>query len=266
MKLVWDGIEQGVGRMRILTLIRQVLDAEESVRIRNGMVELEGSKLVMDTMDEYGVEEALRLREAGAEAEIVVVTVGPARAEEALRTALAMGADRGVHVVTEVALDAIALSSVMAQIAKAEGAELIFCGGQQADWDSQALGAATAERLGWAQATWTSALGLKGEMLVGKHEADEGSESFEVELPAVVTTQQGLNEPRYPTLPGIMRSKKKEIRRETLEGFGVVPKLMVRGVEIQVKERLRKILDGRDAVSAAAQLVTMLREEAGVIA
>ena len=97
--------------MRILTLIRQVLDAEESVRVRNGAVELEGSKLVMDTMDEYGVEEALRLRERGAaDAEIVAVAVGPARAEEALRTALAMGADRGVHVVTDVALDAIALS------------------------------------------------------------------------------------------------------------------------------------------------------------
>ena len=256
--------------MRILTLIRQVLDAEESVRVRNGAVELEGSKLVMDTMDEYGVEEALRLRESGAsasikEAEIVAVAVGPARAEEALRTALAMGADRGIHVVTDVALDAIALSAVMAKIAKAEGAELIFCGGQQADWDSQALGAATAERLGWPQATWTSALEIKGSTLVGKHEADEGSESFEVALPAVVTTQQGLNEPRYPTLPNIMKSKKKEIRKETLEGFGVAPKLKVNGAEIQVKERLKKILDGKDAAGAAAQLVKMLREEAGVI-
>jgi electron transfer flavoprotein beta subunit len=258
--------------MKILTLIRQVLDAEESVRVRNGAVELEGSKVVMDTMDEYGVEEALRLREAGAEAEVVVVAVGPARSEEAIRTALAMGADRGIHVVTDVALDAIALSSVMARIAKAEGAELIFCGGQEADWDSQALGAATAERLGWPQATWTSALELKGALesknltLVGKHEADEGSEAFEVELPAVVTTQQGLNEPRYPTLPNIMKSKKKEIRKETLEAYGVVAKLKVNGVEIQVKERLKKILDGKDAAGAAAQLVKMLREEAGVIA
>jgi electron transfer flavoprotein beta subunit len=254
--------------MRILTLIRQVLDAEESVRVRNGAVELEGSKLVMDTMDEYGVEEALRLRESGAEAEIVAVAVGPARAEDALRTALAMGADRGVHVVTDgsddVVGDAIALSAVMAKIARDEGAELIFCGGQQADWDSQALGAATAERLGWPQATWTSALELRGSTLVGKHEADEGSESFEVALPVVVTTQQGLNEPRYPTLPNIMKSKKKEIRKETLEGFGVAPKVKVNGAEIQVKERLKKILDGKDAGTAAAQLVKMLRET-GVI-
>ncbi|MFP5232900.1 MAG: electron transfer flavoprotein subunit beta/FixA family protein [Acidobacteriota bacterium] len=252
--------------MRILTLIRQVLDAEESVRVRDGAVELEGSKLVMDTMDEYGVEEALRLRESGAAAEVVVVAVGPARAEESIRTALAMGADRGVHVVTDVALDAIALSAVVAQIARDEGAELIFCGGQQADWDSQALGAATAERLQWPQATWTSQLEMKGSTLVGKHEVDEGSETFELQLPAVVTTQQGLNEPRYPTLPNIMKSKKKEIRKEILETFGAVPRIKVTGQEIQVKERMRKILDGKDAAAAAAQLVKMLREEAGVIA
>jgi electron transfer flavoprotein beta subunit len=255
--------------MRIITVIRQVLDAEESVRVRGGVVDLEGSKLVMDTMDEYGVEEALCLREAApgeTPVEIVALAVGPERAEESIRTALAMGADRGVHVVTEVTLDAIALSAVVAQVARDESAELIFCGGQQADWDSQALGAATAERLQWPQATWTSQLERKGPMLVGKHEVDEGSETFEVELPAVVTTQQGLNEPRYPTLPNIMKSKKKEIRKQPLEAFGVTPKLKVLGAEIQVKERRRKILDGKDAAAAAEQLVKMLREEAGVIA
>ena len=251
--------------MRILTLIRQVLDAEESVRVRNGTVDLESSKLVMDAMDEYGVEEALRLRERGADAEIIALAIGPVRAEDALRTALAMGADRGIHVVTDVALDAIALSAVVAQIARAEQAELIFCGGQQADWDSHALGAATAERLQWPQATWTNALELNGTVLTGKHEADEGSEAFELSLPAVVTTQQGLNEPRYPTLPNIMKSKKKEIRKETLDAFGVAPKLKVTGVEIQVKERLKKILDGKDATAAASQLVKLLRDEARVI-
>lgn len=252
--------------MRILTVIRQVLDAEESVRIRDGKVDLDNSKLVMDTMDEYGVEEALRLREAGADAEVVVLAIGPARVEEALRTALAMGADRGVHVETDIALDAIALSSVVAQVARTEQAELILCGGQQADWDSHALGAAIAERLEWPQATWTSALELKGNTLIGKHDADDGSESFELRLPAVVTTQQGLNEPRYPTLPNIMKSRKKEIRKETLDSFGVTAKLQVTGAEIQVKERLKKILDGKDGPAAAAQLVSLLRQEARVIA
>ena len=252
--------------MKILTVIRQVLDAEESVKLAGGAVDVSSSKLVLDTMDEYGVEEALRLREAGAEAEIIAVAVGPARLEEAMRTALAMGADRGVLVESDVALDAIALSAVLAEVAKAEGAELIFCGGQQADWDSQALGAATAERLGWPQATWTSKLSLSGTTLSGKHDADAGAESFEVALPAVVTTQQGLNEPRYPTLPNIMKSKRKEVKRQTLAEFGVTPKLKVLGQEIQVKQRANRIVDGKDAAAAAAQLVQFLREEAKVIA
>lgn len=252
--------------MKILTLVRQVLDAEETVKLSGGAVDVESSKLVMDTMDEYGVEEALKLREDGLDAEVVVVGVGPSRIEEALRTALAMGADRAVLVEADVALDAIALSKVVAEVAKAEGAELIFCGGQQADWDSQALGAAVAERLGWPQATWTSALSVSGSSLSGKHDADEGSETFEVALPAVVTTQQGLNEPRYPTLPGIMKAKKKEIKRQTLAEFGVAPKVKVLGQEIQVKQRAGRVVDGKDAAAAAAELVKFLREEAKVIA
>jgi electron transfer flavoprotein beta subunit len=256
--------------MRILTYIRQVLDAEESVHIANNAVALENSKLVMDTMDEYGVEEALRLRESGIEAEIVAVAVGSARVQDALRTALAMGADRAIHVETDVRLDAIALSKVLAQLAKQEEASLILSGGQQADWDSHALAAATAERLNWPQVTWTSALALAGTTLTGKHDADEGSESFTLELPAVVTTQQGLNEPRYPTLPNIMKSKKKEMRKESLDGpdaqFDVTPKLKFVSAEIQVKNRLNKILDGKDAPAAAAQLVDLLRNEARVIA
>ena len=253
--------------MRILTVIRQVLDAEESVSIQDGSVALDGRKLVLDTMDEYGVEEALRLREAGAaEAEIIALAIGPARVEEALRSALAMGADRAILVETDAPLDVIAVSSVVAQVARSEKIDLVFCGGQQADWDSHALGAATAERLEWPQATWTNALALRDGVLTGKHDVDGGSESFAVPLPAVVTTQQGLNEPRYPTLPNIMKAKKKELRRVPLADFGVSAKLRVAGVEVQVKERRRNIFDGKDASAAAARLVDLLRNDAGVIA
>ncbi len=251
--------------MRILTFVSQVPGAEERLKISNGNVDLTSCKLVMDTMDEYGVEEALRLREAGAGAEIVVVAVGPARVEDAIRAALALGADRGVHVQSDAPLDVIALSAVVAQVAKAEQADLIFCGGQQADSDSQALGAALAERLGWPQATWTNALRLQGNTLTGRHDIDEGVEAFTVVLPAVVTAQQGLNEPRYPTLPSIMKSRKKEIRRETLDASGVKTRLKIVGAEIQTKERIHKILDGKDAVAAATQLVELLRKEAKVI-
>ncbi len=252
--------------MRILSVIRQVLDAEESVKMMDGKVDLSSSKLVIDTMDEYGVEEALRLREAGTEVEVVALAIGPARCEEALRSALAMGADRAILVEANVILDVIAVSEVVAQVAKKEQVDLIFCGGQQADWDSQGLGAATAERLGWTQATWTNALKMEGQQLSGQHDCDAGSEAFVVSLPTVVTTQQGLNEPRYPTLPNIMKSRKKELRRDSLESYYSQPKLKILSAEVQVLERRHTILDGKDANAAATQLVSLLRDEARVIA
>lgn len=252
--------------MLIFTLIRQVLDAEENVRVEQNAVALAASKLVMDTMDEYGVEEALRLRERGVPAEIVAVAVGPARLQDALRTALALGADRAIHVETDLPLDVLAVSQVVATLAREEAADLIFAGGQQADWDSHALGAATAERLDWPQVTWANALALEGTTLTGKHDVDEGSESFSVDLPAVVTTQQGLNEPRYPTLPGIMKAKKKETRKESLDRFQAASSVVLEGAAIQVKTRLNTILDGKDVQGSAARLVELLRTEARVIA
>jgi electron transfer flavoprotein beta subunit len=251
--------------LRILSVLRQVLDAEENVRVKEGSVDLSASKLVIDTMDEYGLEEALRLRDAFSDIEVIALAVGPIRCEEALRTALAIGADRAILVEATEPLDVIAVSDVVSQVARKEQIGLIFCGGQEADWDSQALGAATAERLNWPQATWTSALNLQDRELTGSHDVDEGSESFVLSLPAVITTQQGLNEPRYPTLPNIMKAKRKELRREPLEDFGVRPKLKFLGSEIQVRERLHNILDGKDVNMAAQQLVDLLRNEARTI-
>jgi electron transfer flavoprotein beta subunit len=251
--------------VRILVVIRQVLNAEESVRIKDGAVDFASATLVIDPMDEYGIEQALRMREAADGIEVVALAVGPARCEAALRSALAMGADRAILVEADGPLDAIALSSVIAQVARAESVDLIFCGGQQADWDSQALGAATAERLGWPQATWTNALSLDGTQLIGKHDVDSGNESFTVQLPAVVTTQQGLNDPRYLTLPNIMKAKRKELRREALDSFNVKPKLKVLCAEVQVRARLRTMIDGKDAAAAGAQLVDLLRNQARVI-
>jgi electron transfer flavoprotein beta subunit len=252
--------------MRVLALVRQVLDAEESVRITGDRVDLSSSRLVLDTMDEYGVEQALRLRDAGAATEVVALGVGSPRTEEVLRTALAMGADRAILVETEEALDVIAVSRVVATVARAEAVDLILCGGQQADWDSHALGAATAERLGWPQATWTNALSLEDGELVGRHDVDGGSESFQVALPAVVTTQQGLNEPRYPTLPNIMKAKRKELRRDLVAAYDAVPKLRVLHAGIQVRQRARTLLDGKkDVEQAAAQLVHLLRNQARVL-
>ena len=253
--------------MRILTYIRQVLDAEESVHVANNSVALENSKLVMDTMDEYGVEEALRLRERGIEAEIIALAVGPARVQDALRTALAMGADRAIHVETDVRLDAIALSKVT-RAARHAGSSRPSSSpaasrptGTRTPSPLQPPNASTGRR-----SPGPAPSNFHGTTLTGKHDVDEGSETFTLELPAVVTTQQGLNEPRYPTLPNIMKSKKKEMRKESLEQFDVTPKLKFISAEIQVKNRLNKILDGKDVPAAAAQLVDLLRNEARVIA
>lgn len=253
--------------MNILTLVRQVPDAEARVKVSGQAVDLEGTTVVIDGMDEYGVEEALRLREGGAPVEqIIALAVGPQRNEDALRTALAMGVDRAIHVETTEKLDAIAISKIVAQVAQAENATLILVGGQEADWDSQALGAASAERLGWPQLTWTNELNLEGETLTGRHDVDEGNESFQASLPAVVTTQQGLNEPRYPTLPNIMKAKKKELRKDTLEQYGVQGKVRTVNAEIQTRARLNKMIDGKDPQAAAAELLNLLRNEAKVIA
>ncbi|WP_291424421.1 electron transfer flavoprotein subunit beta/FixA family protein [Deinococcus sp.] len=253
--------------MKILTLVRQVPDAEARVKLSGNSVDLEGTTVVIDGMDEYGVEEALRLRESGAPVEeIVALAVGPQRNEDALRTALAMGVDRAIHVETGEKLDAVSLSKLVAQVAQAESAGLILVGGQEADWDSQALGAATAERLGWPQLTWTNELRVEGDAITGRHDVDEGNESFRAPLPAVVTTQQGLNEPRYPTLPNIMKAKKKELRKDTLEQYGVEPRVRTVSAEIQTRARLNKMIDGKDPQVAAAELLNLLRNEAKVIA
>lgn len=251
--------------MRILAVLRRVLDAEETVQVRGGTVDLENSKLVMDTMDEYGVEQALRLREQGHAEEVVALAAGSERVQDVLRAALAMGADRAIHIVTAEVLDPIALSKPIAQLAQEEKVDLVLTGGQQADWDSQALGAAIAERLRWPVVTWTNALELRDGEARGKHDVDEGSEQFRVPLPLVVTTQQGLNDPRYPTVPNIMKARRKEIRRESLERFQAVSRIRLVSCEIQVKTRMRKIIDGKDVRSAAAQVADFLERQAGVI-
>jgi electron transfer flavoprotein beta subunit len=169
--------------MRILALVRQVLDAEENVRVRDGKLDLSANKLVLDTMDEYGVEEALRIRELVPEIEVIVMAVGASRCEAVVRSALALGADRGILVETEEPLDVIAVSGVVAKVAQREGVELILCGGQQADWDSQALGPAVAENLNWPQVTWVTKLLVQDGQLTGKHDVDEGMAMFAVTLP-----------------------------------------------------------------------------------
>ena len=251
--------------MKILSLVRQVPDAEASLRVSEGTLDLTTTQLVMDTMDEYGVEQGLRLREAGTDIEVIALAVGPAKNEEMLRSALALGADRAIHVRADVTLDPVALSKVVAQVAKSEGANLIFCGGRQADWDSEALGGAVAERLGWPQLTWTTQLTLETDTLHGRHDTEDGSEAFAVTLPTVITTQQGLNEPRFATLPNIMKARRKELRLDTLETYGVGPMVRITKTELPSRARLRDIeLTGSDPAPATAKVAEVLRKQAEV--
>jgi len=251
--------------VKIVTVLKQVPDAEARVRVADGVVDLAGVTFVMDGMDEYGVEEAIRLREGGHDVEIVAVALGPERYEDAIRTALALGADRAVHIETDERLDAIAQARVFAELIKDEGAELVLLGGKQADWDSAALGPALAAVLDWPHSDWTTDLALEGDRLELRHDTDDGSETLSVALPAVVTTQQGLNEPRYPTLPNIMKAKRKELAKKSLDDFAAVEKrTAVVSEAIQVKSRQGKMLSG-EPKEAARELARLLRDEAKVI-
>ena len=250
--------------MKILCLIRQVPDAEAKVKASAGAVDLSGATFALDGMDEYGVEQALRMNEGGVNT--VAVAVGPARFEDAIRRALAMGLERAIHVQTDELPDAVTQAKLLKQIVLEEAPDLVFVGGQHADTDSQAMGAALAEALGWNLVTWTTELGVDGGSVTATHDVDDGKEQLGFALPAVVTTQQGLNEPRYPTLPNIMKAKKKELLKKTPADYGVSgSKVRVVNQEIQERARLHKIIDGKDPVAAAEELVKLLHEEAKVI-
>ncbi len=253
--------------MKFVAIIRQVPDGEAKLREEGGRIDLSGATMILDQMDEYAVEEIIQLKEKhGGEA--VIVAFGPERTKEAIRTALAMGADRAVFVKYEGDVDPITEAKALAKVLEEEAPTVVFTGGQQADWDSYALGPAVAEALGWPSVAWTTQFELLDEgKAKAKHDMDEGAQVVEVALPAVLTTQQGLNEPRYPTLPGIMKAKKKEIKEIPAEELGVSgTKVEILSQEIVQIERKQKILDGtKEPEKAAEELVKLLHEEAKVI-
>lgn len=249
--------------VKIVTILKQVPDAEARVRPAADGIDLSGATYVIDGMDEYGVEQALRIREAGVEAEVIALALGPKRFEEALRTALAMGADRAVHIETDAEIDPVAQALLLAPVITETGATLVLVGGKEADWDSAALGPAVAEALGWPHVDWTTELRFEQDDVVAHHDTDEGSETLRLPLPAVITTQQGLNEPRYPTLPNIMKAKRKDLAKRALDG-DAQPRSVVEKRTIQTRARLANVLSG-DPVEAGKELARLLVEEAKVI-
>ena len=249
--------------MKILVSVKRVIDANVKVRVMpdGSGVDLNGVKMSMNPFDEISVEEALRLKEAGKAEEVVVVSVGPAKAEETLRTALAMGADRAVLVETDDAVEPLAVAKILKGVAEAEQPGLIIVGKQAIDDDSNQTGQMLSALLGWPQATFASKVEVGSGSAEVTREVDGGLQTIEVKLPAVVTTDLRLNEPRYASLPNIMKAKKKPLDKKSPADFGVdtAPRLKV----LKTEEP-----SGRKAgvkVKSVAELVEKLKTEAGVL-
>ena len=217
--------------MKILVPVKRVVDYNVKIRVKpDGTgVELANVKMSMNPFDEISVEEALRLKEAGKAEEVVVVSIGPAKAEETLRTALAMGADRAILVETDDVVEPLAVAKILKGVAEAEQPGLVILGKQAIDDDSNQTGQMLAALLGSAQATFASKIEIDGEKAKVTREVDGGLQTIEVKLPAIVTTDLRLNEPRYASLPNIMKAKKKPLDKKSPGDFGVdtAPRLKV---------------------------------------
>ena len=249
--------------MKVLVAVKRVIDYNVKVRVkadRTG-VETANVKMSMNPFDEIGVEEAIRLREAGKAEEIVAVSLGPQQCQETIRTALAMGTDRGIHVKTDEELQPLAVAKLLKAVIEEERPGLVILGKQAIDDDSNQTGQMVAALLGWPQATFASKLDIGEESARIIREVDGGLDTVDVRVPCVMTTDLRLNEPRYASLPNIMKAKKKPIGEKTPEELGVdiTPRLKT----VQVTEP-----SGREAgikVESVAELVDKLHKEAGVI-
>ncbi|QRG06805.1 electron transfer flavoprotein subunit beta/FixA family protein [Xanthobacter dioxanivorans] len=249
--------------MKILVPVKRVVDYNVKVRVKSdgSGVELANVKMSMNPFDEIAVEEALRLKEAGKATEVVAVSIGPAQASETLRTALAMGADRGILVKTAATVEPLAVAKILKGVVGEEAPGLVILGKQAIDDDCNQTGQMLAALLGWPQATFASKVVVEDGGVVVTREIDGGLQTIKLNGPAIVTTDLRLNEPRYASLPNIMKAKKKPIAEKTPADYGVdvAPRLEV----LKTQEPA-----GRKAgvkVGSVAELVAKLKDEAGVI-
>ena len=250
--------------MKALVAVKRVVDYNVKVRVKsdNTGVELANVKMSMNPFDEIAVEEAVRLKEAGLATEVVVVSCGPAACQETLRTALAIGADRAILVdCGETELQPLAVAKLLKAVCAAEAPQLVVCGKQAIDDDANQVGQMLAALQGWPQATFASKLVLADGKAQVTREIDGGLETLEIGLPAVVTTDLRLNEPRYASLPNIMKAKKKPLDTTTPATLGVdvAPRLKT----LKVSEPPRR--QGGAKVADVADLVNKLKNEAKVI-
>jgi electron transfer flavoprotein beta subunit len=249
--------------MKVLVAVKRVIDANVKVRVKadNSGVETANVKMAMNPFCEIAVEEAVRMKEAGTVTEIVAVSCGGPQCQETLRTALAMGADRGIHVQSDLELQPLGVAKLLKAVAEKEQPRLVILGKQAIDDDSNQTGQMLAGLLGWAQGTFASKLAVEGEQIRVKREVDGGLETVLLKLPAVITTDLRLNEPRYASLPNIMKAKKKPIEALTPDALGVdaAPRLKLLKV-VEPPKRKSGV-----KVKSVAELVEKLRSEAKVI-
>ena len=248
--------------MKILVPVKRVVDYNVKIRVKpdGSGVELANVKMSMNPFDEIAVEEAIRLKEKGAATEIVVVSIGPQGAAETIRTALAMGADRGIHVKTDATVEPLAVAKILKGVVAEEAPGLVILGKQAIDDDANQTGQMLAALLGWPQATFASKLVVDGDTATVTREVDGGHETLRLSLPAIVTTDLRLNEPRYASLPNIMKAKKKPLDETSPEALGVdvAPRLtVIKTTEPATRKSGVKVAD-------VAELVNKLKNEAGV--
>ncbi len=209
--------------MKVLVPVKRVIDYNVKVRVKPDQtgVDLANVKMSMNPFDEISVEEAVRMKEAGIASEIIAVSIGPQQAQETIRTALAMGADRGILIKTEAQVEPLAVAKLLAKVAAAENPDLIILGKQAIDDDSNQTGQMLAALLDWPQGTFAYKIEKDGARLKVTREVDGGLQTVALTLPAIVTVDLRLNEPRYASLPNIMKAKKKEILEKTPDDYGV---------------------------------------------
>src|SRR5579859_631136 len=248
--------------MRVIVPVKRVIDYNVKVRVKpDGTgVDMANVKMSMNPFDEIAVEEAVRLKEAGKVEEIIAVSIGPAQAQETIRTALAIGADRGI-LVTQEGAEPLAVAKILKALVQKESVELVILGKQAIDDDSNQTGQMLAALLGWSQATFASKLEVDGSDFKVTREVDGGLQTVKLKGPAIVTTDLRLNEPRYASLPNIMKAKKKPIAEKTAADTGVdlAPHLEV----LKTSEPPGR--KGGVKVKDVAELVSKLKNEAGVL-
>ncbi len=249
--------------MKVLVPVKRVIDYNVKVRVKADEtgVELANVKMSMNPFDEISIEEAIRLKEAGAVDEVVAVSIGVQQCQETIRTALAMGADRGIHVLHDGDLEPLVVAKILKVLADKEGPSIIIVGKQAIDDDSNQTGQMLAALLGWGQATFVSKIDIDGENIKATREVDGGLETLTVKIPAVLTTDLRLNEPRYASLPNIMKAKKKPIDQVTPDDLGVDPSNRLQVLKVSEPPT-------REAgvkVSDVGELVDKLRNTAKVI-